>query len=66
MDVECKCRLIRSCTKDELINKYYSNRKILNGCERHKNEKGENKKYIKYCKDCKVNLCDDCLKEKSK
>jgi len=66
MDIECKCRIIRNCTLDVLINKYYSNSKIINGCERHKNEKGENRKFIKYCKDCKVNLCEECLKVKSK
>ena len=60
MTVECGCKLIKNCTLNEFIVKYYSSELINYGCKIH-NEERKPKNYIKYCKDCKVDLCEDCL-----
>ena len=59
MTIECGCKLINNCTLQDFINKYSSAELNKNfGCNKH-----ENKKYIMYCKDCKYDLCEECLKE---
>ena len=58
MNIECQCKFLRNCTINKFIESYRSDSKP-NLCEKHKN------KYSFYCKDCKKDLCDDCLKEKA-
>ena len=65
MDAECKCNFLRYYRIKEFIYKY-SSKTQLNGCLKHKDKKGKNKNFEKYCKDCKINLCEECLKAKSK
>ena len=61
MTIECGCKLINNCTLQDFINKYSSAELNKNfGCNKH-----ENKKYIMYCKDCKDDLCEECLKTKA-
>ena len=64
MSVECKCIYIKVLLIEEFCKKYTSQSKP-GGCGKHKDEKGKNKKYKQYCKDCKEYLCKDCLKEKA-
>ena len=63
MTVECGCKLIKNCTLNEFITKYCSSELINYGCKIHY-EENKPKNFIKYCKDCKVDLCQDCLNSK--
>jgi len=63
MTVECGCKLIKNCTLNEFITKYCSSELINYGCKIHY-EENKPKNFIKYCKDCKVDLCEDCLNSK--
>ena len=65
MDLECKCRLLRNFTLDDLEVSYFSEYKAI-FCEKNKDQNENNKKFVQYCKDCKIDLCEDCLKEKEK
>ena len=58
MTVECGCKLIKHSTVDEIIQKCPFELNNF-GCKIH------NHKYIFYCTDCKRDLCDECLKEKT-
>ena len=58
---ECRCKLIKNCTLVNFIKKHSVPNGNTFGCKFH-----NYKKYIYYCKDCKFNLCEDCLKTKSK
>ena len=60
MTVECGCKLIKNCTLNEFITKYCSSELINYGCKIHY-EENKPKNFIKYCKDCKVDLCEDWL-----
>lgn len=65
MDLECKCRLLRNYRLEDLGVGYFSKNKSI-FCEKHKDQNGKNKKFTHYCKDCKIDLCEDCLEEKEK
>jgi len=60
--VKCNCRKLDNLRTHDFI-EYYINyeKRIVNRylcCQDHKYQK-----YIKYCSDCKVNLCEKCLSE---
>ena len=61
INLECRCKFITCCKLSEFIKEHCS--KIPNnfGCKNH-----ENIKNIYYCKDCKIDLCKECLKAKAK
>lgn len=58
-NAECKCKYIRKIDHDHFITDYCSKEQLYIRCERH------NKKYVKYCIVCKLDLCEECLKEKA-
>ena len=64
MNVECQCKYIRYCTFSEFFREIKCKKTKLEdvpfGCNDHK-EGGKKKAYIKYCSDCKKDLCKECL-----
>jgi len=58
---ECRCKCISQCETNNFIDKYLSKEDLNFKCKSHNNEK-----IIKYCWDCKEDLCRECLKELSK
>lgn len=63
MTVKWGCKLIKNCTLNEFITKYCSGELINFGCKIHNKENMPNK-FIKYCTDCKTDLCEECLNTK--
>ena len=67
INIECRCRCINNCPLTEFKKKqdndhfFYTQDKLQFGCKLHSNQK-----YIKYCKDCKQDLCKICLEESAK
>ena len=59
INIECKCSLIRNISIDKFKKVYSKDEKTvpLNKCEIHK------KKFIAYCTDCRINLCQECKDE---
>ena len=60
LTVECECKNIKDVFSKDFVDKYTTG-KAEYGCKSHKK-----KKFIKYCSDCKNDLCVECLKEKLK
>ena len=61
MNLECSCKLTKNCTFDDFLSKFCSSEVPNLGCKIHTNSENEQKIFIKYCKDCKVDLCEECL-----
>ena len=62
ISAECGCKIHKNDTLNNFINNHaVRGKKREFGCDEH-----NHKKYLMYCKDCKCNLCEDCLLEKSK
>ena len=59
VNIECKCSLIRNISIDKFNKIYFKDEKTipLNQCEKHK------KKYVAFCSDCHINLCQECKDE---
>ena len=62
IDIKCECILKKNITLDKFIKEYCKDDLLggINECKKHKKE------YIKYCTDCRENLCEDCEKEETK
>ena len=62
IDISCECILIKNIILDKFIKEYCKDDFLggINECKKHKKE------YIKYCTDCRENLCEDCEKEETK
>ena len=63
MNIECGCKFIKYCTTIQFL-KNFKAKPVRICCITHK-AGNINKSFIKYCKDCKINLCEDCLKEEA-
>ena len=68
IDIECKCRFLKNCPINEFEKKqnnnfFFDNDKF--GCKLHF-ENNSNEHFVKYCLDCKKDLCKQCLKEIAK
>ena len=59
LSAECDCKIIINLNSKDFVDKYTTGT-IEVGCKSHK------KNFIKRCKDCKKDLCEECLKEKLK
>ena len=62
MNIECGCRFLQNFT----FNQFSKNCKKIATDDKPISCKTHNKTFIKYCKDCKIDLCEDCEKEKAK
>ena len=62
MTIECECNLIRNIRLSEFIKHFCSKTLGYYGCKKDM-KKNIIKKYIYYCKDCKKDLCEECVKE---
>lgn len=62
INLECGCKFITNCEFKEFIKDHCSEISVNYGCKKH-NKETIIKKYIYYCKDCKEDLCQECLKE---
>ena len=65
IDIECKCRYIKNCPINEFKKKqddgfFFDTENIC--CKLH-SKNNRSKEFIKYCKDCKKDLCETCLEE---
>ena len=65
IDIECKCRYIKNCPINEFKKRQddgfiFDTENIR--CKLH-SKNNCFKKFIKYCKDCKKDLCETCLEE---
>ena len=62
IDISCECILIKNITLYKFIKEYCEEDFLsgINECKKHKKE------YIKYCTDCRENLCEECEKEETK
>ena len=65
IDIECKCRYIKNCPINEFKKKqddgfFFDTENIC--CKLH-SKNNCSKEFIKYCKDCKKDLCETCLEE---
>lgn len=62
LNFECDCEKINNCTIDKFIKEYtFSDQEEVEkniNCKNH-----INKKYFIYCKDCKCDLCEECINE---
>jgi hypothetical protein len=57
--LECGCECIEKCKLDKFIKNYCSNKSSYICCKKH------GKKYINYCKECKMDICEECKQEKA-
>ena len=65
INLECGCKFMTICDLEKFITTYCSQIKVNFGCKKHTKE-NIIKKNKYYCKDCKEDLCEECLEEIAK